>query len=40
MDRAADLYQALEFEVEQARGPLALLKVQCQTIANEHPVRR
>lgn len=40
MDRAADLYRGLEFEVERARGPLALLKVQCETIASEHPVRR
>jgi signal transduction histidine kinase/ActR/RegA family two-component response regulator/HPt (histidine-containing phosphotransfer) domain-containing protein len=40
MDRAADLYHALEFEVERTRGPLALLKVQCQTIVSEQPVRR
>jgi signal transduction histidine kinase/ActR/RegA family two-component response regulator/HPt (histidine-containing phosphotransfer) domain-containing protein len=40
MGQVADLYRALTFEMERARGPLALLKAQCETIVQEHHVRR
>jgi hypothetical protein len=40
LGQVADLYRALTFEMERARGPLAFLKAQCETIVNEHHVGR
>jgi signal transduction histidine kinase/HPt (histidine-containing phosphotransfer) domain-containing protein/ActR/RegA family two-component response regulator len=40
LDRAAEPSRALALELERARGALALLKVQCLTIASEHQVGR
>jgi signal transduction histidine kinase/response regulator of citrate/malate metabolism len=40
MDLAADLVRVIDVEVDRAFRQLALIKVQCQTIASEHPVNR
>lgn len=39
MDRIEECYRRLEVEMRRACEQLALLKVHCQTLASEHPVK-